>query len=130
MKIKTLFPGLLLATLFLFPVAVRAERTAPPVIAPITHEGVRYSVPNDNGVQAYVVATDAASGKQLWQKVIFRNPIKPDLEQDVQWVFIKQMRREGNTLIFTSERNKSYSLVLKTREVKELKEPDKPAEKK
>ena len=123
----------LLATLVV-PVAAFAKRIPAPVIEPVVHEGVRYTVPNDRGTVGYVVALDVATGKQLWKKTLFRKCICPFLEHDVQWVFIKQMRLDGDRLIFVSERDKSYALDLKTRRVKRLKRqrrakrgPNKPA---
>jgi len=116
-KIATLF----LIALFAFPAAVLAKRVPAPVVESITHEGVRYTVPNDKGTKGYVVARDAATGKQLWTKTVFRKSICPFLEHDVQWVFIKQMRLEGGRLVIVNERREAYSLDLKTRRVKKLK---------
>lgn len=100
--------------------AAFAKRIPAPVIEPVIHEGVRYTVPNDRGTVGYVVAWDVATGKQLWKKTIFRKCICPFFEHDVQWVFIRQMRRDGERLIFVSERDKSYALDLKTRRVQKL----------
>ncbi len=113
--------ALVLVGLFVPQLAVLAKRLPAPVIEPIIHEGVRYTVPNDKGTVGYVVASDAATGKQLWKKTLFRTCICPLLEHDVQWVFIKQMRLEGERLIFVNERGKAYALDLKTRKVKKLK---------
>ena len=95
--------------------------TPAPVIEPVVCEGVRYTVPNDKGTVGYVVATDLASGKELWRKTVFRVCLCPLIEHDVQWVFIRQMRREGGRLILVNERGKTYSLDLKTRRVRKLK---------
>jgi hypothetical protein len=67
------------------------------------------------------VAWDAETGKQLWKKTVFRKCICPFLEHDVQWVFIKQMRLEAGRLVIVDERDKAYSLDLKTRRVNKLK---------
>ena len=107
--------------LFMVPAVVLAKRIPAPVVAPIVYQGVRYTVPNDKGTKAYVVASDAITGKELWKETIFRKCICPCVEHDVQWVFIKQMRLDGERLIFVSERGKSYSLDLETRKVKKLK---------
>ncbi len=113
---------LVLIGLFALPAVVLAKRTPVPVVKPIVHNGVRYTVPNDKGTKGYVVAWDAATGKQLWKKTIFRKCICPFLEHDVQWVFIKQMRLEDGRLVIVNERDKIYSLDLKTRKVKKLKD--------
>jgi hypothetical protein len=113
---------LVLLAAFMLPMAAFAKRIPAPVIEPVVHEGVRYTVPNDRGTVGYVVAWDVATGKQLWKKTIFRKCICPFFEHDVQWVFIRQMRLDGERLIFVSERDKSYALDLKTRRVKKLKQ--------
>ena len=125
---------LVLIGFFALPTAVLAKRIPAPVVEPIVHNGVRYTVPNDKGTKGCVVAWDAATGKQLWTKTIFRKCICPFLEHDVQWVFIKQMRLEDGRLVIVNERDKVYSLDLKTRRVKKLKDqtgaqtgPNKPA---
>ena len=92
-----------------------------PVVEPIVHQGVCYTVPNDKGTKGYVVASDAGTGKQLWKKTIFRKWICPCLEHDVQWVFIKRMRLDAERLILLDERGRTYALDLRTRAVKRLK---------
>jgi hypothetical protein len=105
---------------FLLPVSVQAKRIPAPVVAPIIHEGIRYTVPNDKGTVGYVVAWDQATGKLLWKKTLFRKVLNPLLEHDVQWVFIKEMRLEDNHLLLKDEHNRRYSLDLKTRKAKKL----------
>lgn len=82
--------------LFMIPAAVLAKRIPAPVVAPIVYQGVRYTVPNDKGTKAYVVASDAITGKELWKQTIFRKCICRFVEHDVQWVFIKQMRLDAS----------------------------------
>lgn len=111
----------LLIGLTLLPEAAFAKRTPAPRLPPIVHNGVRYNVPNDRGTVGYVVASDFATGKQLWKRTVFRKCICPLLEQDVQWVFIKEMRLEGERLILVDERGRTYALDLSTRKVQRLK---------
>jgi hypothetical protein len=118
---------LALACLLALPLAALAKRKPAPVIPPVVHEGVRYTVPNDKGTVGYVVAHEVATGKELWKRTIFRKRLFPLLEHDVQWVFMKQMQLEGGRLILTDERGKTYSLDLKTRKVKRLKEQPRPS---
>ena len=113
--------ALLLAASLVLPATVLAKRIPAPVIEPVVHEGVRYTVPNDQGTVGYVLASDVATGKELWRKAIFRICLCPCWEHDVQWVFIKQMRLEGEHLILVTEEDKQYSLDVKTRRVKKLK---------
>ena len=113
-------------SMLMLPLTALAKRTPAPVIEPVVHGGVRYTVPNDRGTVGYVVASDVVSGKQLWRKTIFRKCICPFLEHDVQWVFIKQMRLDDGRLVIVNERDKVYSLDLKTRKVKKLKDKTGP----
>lgn len=98
-----------------------AKREAPTQVPPVDYEGVRYKAPNHDGRRGYVQAWDIDSGKMLWEVTIFRNRINPFLEEDVQWVFIEEMRIEKGYLVVISERQVSYRLDLKTRAVGRLK---------
>ncbi len=117
---------MLLLACVLYPAPVLAKRTPAPVVEPVVHQGVRYVVPNQKGTVAWVEAWDAATGKKLWQRKIFRKCLIPLLEPDVQWVFIKRMWREDNRLMLVDERKRTYSLDLKTRKVKRLKQVQVP----
>jgi hypothetical protein len=110
---------LLLAVLS--PLTVHAKRTAAPRVAPVTHAGVRYTAPNDNGRRAYIQAWDAGTGKKLWEVTVFRNFIKRWREECIQWVFIKQLQVEGGKLVVLAERDGVYRLDLKTRSVRKSK---------
>jgi len=94
-----------------------AKRLAPVQVAPVTHEGIEYSAPRDASSIGQVQARDAASKKVLWEQVIYQIAYDPDLERDVQWVFISDLKIEGDFLIITDERKRCYSLNLKTRKV-------------
>ncbi len=118
----TLPHALVLAVVFWCapPAAVVAKRIPAPAVEPVVYLGVRYTVPNDKGTRGYIVASEAVTGKRLWQKTIFRKWICPCVEHDVQWVFIKQMRLEAGRLIVVNERGRIYSLDLTTRKVRKL----------
>lgn len=94
-----------------------AKRSAPVQVDPVTHEGIEYSAPRDAGSIGQVQARDAGSKKVLWEQVIYQISYDPDLERDVQWVFISDLKIEGDFLIITDERKRCYSLNLKTRKV-------------
>ena len=91
-----------------------AKRPPPSDVLPVEHNGIRYVAPNRNGRVAYLEAWDIKTGKQLWETVVFRNIIKPWLEEDVQCVYIKKLEVLQNILIVTDERGRSYSVDLKT----------------
>jgi hypothetical protein len=110
----------LLPALFLFCIALaptEAKRKMPEKVAPAIHEGVRYDAPNKDGRSAIVRASDASTGKQLWEKEIFHITLKPDLEEDVQWVFIRRLSIQQRNLLIAAENGHSYALNLDTQEV-------------
>ncbi len=98
-----------------------AKRTAAPKVEPVVYDGMRFTAPNDNGRRAYVQAGDAETGRKLWEVTVFRNFIKPWMEECVQWVFINELRSVNGKLIVLAERDRVYSVDLKTRAVRKLK---------
>jgi hypothetical protein len=97
------------------PCLASAKRAAPARVEPVTHEGIRYVVPNDDGRRAYVEAWDVRTNKKRWELTVFTTPIDPKLEEDVQWVFIKSLSLRDGSLGITSERGKTYQIDLKTK---------------
>ena len=120
--------AILSLTLLLAPSLAHAKRGPPPKIEPVVYGGVRYVVPNDNGRQAYIQAWDKSTNHMLWSATVFRNAINPLLEEDVQWVFVKTLKLEHGNLIVVDERDRAYSVDLKTHAVRELPKarPEKP----
>ena len=105
------------AVALLLPSLALAKRLAPAEIEPVIHQGVRYIAPNDDGHRAYIEARDVQTNKKLWDLTIFTNRIDPTLEEDVQWVFIKELNIRDGALLVTSERDKIYRVDLKTKAV-------------
>src|SRR5262245_7707920 len=91
-----------------------AKRIAPVNVDPVMYEGIRYVAPNDDGRRGYIEAWNVATNKKLWELTIFSNRIDPNLEQDVQWVFIKALNIHDGRLIATSERGETYQVDLET----------------
>ena len=114
-----LISSLLLATLL-----AEAKRGAPAEVLPVTVGNIKYSVPHRNGTHrkmGLLEARDLKSGKLIWSRQIYAVKYDPDLEGDVQDVFIKSITAEGNHLIITNERNSKYQLDLNSLEVKVIK---------
>ncbi len=110
---------LLLATLL-----AEAKRGAPAEVLPVTVGNIKYSAPHRNGTHkqmGFIEARDLKSGKLIWSRQIYAVKYDPDLEGDVQDVFIKSITVEGNHLIITNERNSKYQLDLNSLEVKVIK---------
>ena len=112
----SLIPSLLLATL-----VAEAKRGAPMEVLPVKEGNIEYSAPHRNGTHkqmGFIEARDLKSGKLIWSRQIYAVKYDPDLEGDVQDVFIKSITVEGNNLIITNERNSKYQLDLNSLKVK------------
>jgi hypothetical protein len=108
--------SLLLLTLLL-PQLAFSKRLPPEKVDPVIYEGIRYVAPNDDGRRGYIEAWNVGTNKKLWELTIFTNAIDPNLEEDVQWVFIKALAIQDGRLMVTSERGKTYQLDVKTKEI-------------
>jgi hypothetical protein len=96
-----------------------AKRLAPKPVAPVVAEGVKYSADGD-GIDAYVVATDTATGKEIWKVRVFHTYTKPRTEQDVQYVFITHLTLANKALLVRDERARCYEIGLRKHNVKNL----------
>jgi len=96
------------------PAAV-AKRAAPRPVAPVVADGVRYSAPPE--AMGFVIAATADTGKELWRVRIYEIHVDPNLERNVQDVFITSLELKDGTLIITNERGEKFALDLKTRKV-------------
>ena len=77
----------------------------------------RYVAPNEDGRRGYIEAWNVGTNKKLWELTIFTNPIDPNLEEDVQWVFIETLNIQNGTLIVSSERGKTYQVDVNTKAI-------------
>lgn len=109
--------GVLLLLTLLLPELAFTKRLSPVKVDPVIYEGVRYVAPNDDGRRGYVEAWDAGSNKKLWELTLFTKAIDPNLEEDVQWVFIKTLNIQDGRLAVATERGKTYQVDLKTKEI-------------
>jgi hypothetical protein len=103
----------------LLPVAW-AKRIAPPKVEPVTHEGIQYIAPNDNGRREYIKALNAETGKLLKEITVKRNFIwfwKG--EEDVQWFYITSMEVQEGHLVVTDEKNRVFKVKLLKKTKKE-----------
>jgi hypothetical protein len=95
---------------------VFGKRAAPAAVAPVLHGGIEYSAPNDDGRTGYVQASDSA-GKHLFRIIVFRTEVNANLEEDVQWVFITDLKLAGDSLWVRDEKSRCYSIDLNTNAV-------------
>ena len=118
------FVLIFVAVALLLPSLALAKRAAPAKVKSVIHQGVRYIAPNDDGRRAYIEAWDVRTNKKLWDLTVFTNRIDPQLEEDVQHVFIKTLSVRDGTLIVTSERGETYRVDLKTKAVTQSEQPN------
>ena len=115
-RVTTRLAAVLLPTLLL-PQLASAKRIPPATVEPVVYEGIRYVAPNDDGRRGYIEAWNAETNKKVWQLTLFTNRIDPNLEEDVQWVFIKALNVQDGRLLVTSENGKTYQLDLNTKAI-------------
>jgi hypothetical protein len=102
-----------------------AKRMPPKPVTPAVHEGVKYVALLENGREGKVEALDEKSGKKLWDVTVYTVKIIPDLEEDVQWVFITDLAVKDGKLLVTNEKNAQYAVDLKTKKVEPVKKSEK-----
>ncbi len=100
---------------------VWAKRAPPVDVAPIVTGGIRYEAPhfsnpcNQNG--GCVVAYDNTSNAMLWFVQVYCTHYDPNLEQDVQDVFITALSVDSGTLLVTNERGQHFAIDPVSRQV-------------
>ena len=107
------FRAVLACALISVSTAMEAKIAPPKPVPPVESNGVRYSADRD-GADQYVVATDTATGKQLWRVKVFHTPIKPWIEEDVQWVFITDLKLVKTSLFIRDGKERCYAVDVKT----------------
>jgi hypothetical protein len=115
-KVMIRLAVILLLTL-LMPQLAFAKRLPPVNVAPLIYEGIRYVAPNNDGRRAYIEAWNVVTNKKLWELTIYTNRIDPNLEEDVQWVFIKALHIQDSRLVVSSERGTTYQVDLNTKTI-------------
>jgi hypothetical protein len=100
-----------------------AKRGPPPDVPPVVYEGVRYEAPpsalsNPCGQEGGCVAAfDDATGALLWSVEVYCAHYDPNLELDVQWVYISSLSVDDGKISVTNERNLHFSIDLRTHAV-------------
>ena len=100
-----------------------AKRSPPAEVAPVRQGDVEYRVRHSSGggyLPGFVEARDIAKNQRLWLRQIYVIRRNPDLEQDVQDVFITSVKRivDRNVLEIRHEPGGLFELDLDTLEVK------------
>jgi hypothetical protein len=97
-----------------------AKRLPPVPVPPVMSGGISYSA-GGHGRDQYVIAADTSSGNELWRIKVFHNYIRPWLEEDVQWVFITDLKLVDHSILVRDEKSRCYSVDLSSRHVKKKK---------
>lgn len=119
---------LVMMLLVLMLVIVQARHVNPPAVPAITNSGVRYVVPNDKGLRAYVEAWNISTGQKLWTKAIFTHwYIPPFGTECMHYEWIESVALLKDDLVLTSERGRIYRLNTHTRSVRRANKNPNPA---
>ena len=102
----------LLAFCFICTLQVFASRAyAPITISPIIYKDIKIvaenSSPDNMGI---VKAFNVNTNKLMWSKKVYKVKIKPGIEDDTQWVFIKEIKINNDKLLVVNENNKIYKV--------------------
>ena len=92
---------------------IQAKRVAPTPVESVHFEGIRYEV-SGMGV---VLAWDEKNNRKLWENRIYEISYIPNLETDVQDIWIKKLEISNDALSVTDERDLVYKVDLKTGKV-------------
>ena len=106
-----------LSLTLLLPQLAFAKRLTAVKVDPVFYAGIRYIAPNDDGRRGYIEAWNLGTNKKLWELTIFTNGIDPNLEEDVQWVFVKALNIQDSRLTVTSESGKTYQVDVNTKAI-------------
>lgn len=93
-----------------------AKRSPPEPVAPVKSGNIEYRV--DHRQMGCVEAWDLEHKEMLWRRQIYTVRYQPDLERDVQDVFITAIELKDKTLTVKNERQSAYALDLDSLDVK------------
>ena len=88
---------------------VSAKIVGTPEPTNVNYNGLEFSAPQNH--MGYVEARDKDNNK-VWEKELYKVETDPNLETDVQWVFIKKMEILDGMLIATNDKNENYTIDL------------------
>ena len=108
------------------PVAVK--RRAPPKVAAVTLDGVRYEqavLPRSEAAgqrTGYLAAYRGTSDERLWRVRVYELKVDPRLEGDVQDVYFARMEAssDGREILFTNDNGGRLAVDVRTHDVRRL----------
>jgi hypothetical protein len=87
------------------------KRLPPKPVPPVTKDGVSYSA-SGGGFEEFVVATEEASGRELWRVRVYEVVPPPAVSSDIFATFITQLKLSGGTLYVKNEAGRCYQVEL------------------
>ncbi|MCD4778970.1 MAG: hypothetical protein K8S27_00260 [Candidatus Omnitrophica bacterium] len=126
-----------LGTLLLMPSLAQGKRPPRPNLPPVVRAGIEYRIAyskleffgakKNNPVSqrmlsgwhmvTYLKAFDTKTKKNLWEKIVTMRPLDLELEEDVQWVFIKLFTMDAQErLILMDEEDRTFIFDIQTRQ--------------
>jgi len=102
---------------------VSAKIVGTPEPTNVNYNGLNLSAPQNH--MGYVEAWDKDNNK-VWEKELYKVELDPNLETDVQWVFINKLEILDGMLIATNDKNEKYSVDL-TKEFPDSAQYNKPS---
>jgi hypothetical protein len=90
------------------------SRAPAPRVASVSIAGVRYAQvacdPDTDGQVGGMLAAYDASNRELWRLKVYVNARRPDLEGDVQDVWFRSLRVQGDRLLIENERGEQFEV--------------------
>lgn len=115
---KRLISFVAVIVLLSLPAIVNAKRTAPVDVAAVKCGDIQFSAPHSR--MGCVEARDLKTGHTWWRQ-IYVVAMKPDLEEDVQHVFINALEVKEGKLMIRNEAGGAFRLDPQTMAVEVLK---------
>ncbi|MDG5469183.1 hypothetical protein P9J64_12720 [Deltaproteobacteria bacterium IMCC39524] len=117
---KAVYVAILVVLVLALPLTSLAKRAAPLEVPTVTYKGVTYQVEhwgsaNGTGQNGgYVEARDAGTNQKVWGLVVYTIEYRPELERDIQDVFITSLRvhEQRGVLLVENERDEAYEVDL------------------
>ena len=101
----------------------KAKRSAPKEVKPVVYKGIRYAAPHwiiakgEKIAGGYIEAFDAKTNKKLWRIKVYETKYDPQLEKDIQGVFITSLAIKKNMLVVVNELDERYEVDIKSRKI-------------
>ncbi len=114
MHFRPTFLAVLVTLTCVWPFSASAKRPAPKPVPPVVFQGVEYRAPLSVARMGHVEAVEVATGKKLWDTMVYQVWRNPLAEEDNQWVFITSLLIRDRKLLVSNENGTRFRIDLKT----------------